>query len=199
MTGPDGGDSPLGMTIGEFVDSISDAERSCVMEGVGEQFIEENRGAALFGAMEAPPLPGECLERQTSATLFVGFLSALTGGLSDESKACVREVYAASESTIITQPTDAPGADDLALYLDAVVCLTEEEYAAGGLLDEEGTAMFPHSQLTCLVEQAGSEKLAAFMTGFGDPAGPTSDTLELLGEISGAFTACGIPLASPGG
>ena len=200
VPGPDGGDAPLGMTIGEFVDSISDTERSCVMEAAGEQFIEENRGAALFGAMEAPPLPGECLERQTSAMLFIGFLSALTGGLSAESEACVRETYAASESTIIMQPAEAPSAGDLALYLDVSVCMTEEEYAAAGFLNsEEGAAVFSHGQLACLVEQMGSEKLAVFMTGFGDPTGPTSEALGLLGDITAAFTACGIPLMSPGG
>ena len=194
---PDSGPAP-GMTmaidettlVGDFIGSLSEAEQSCIRSALGDEVVAALQDQPLIAAAASfAEFPVNCLADETAANIPIASMSQSIGGLTPESEACLREVYAASGGSLML----GEGGGDLAAILDFLPCLTEDEAAA--LIGED---FLTPSQIGCLIEQVGEEKLRILLSGLGSDA-PSADALAVLGEVLQAFGVCGIDASVLGG
>ena len=179
MTGPDVPASGV-MTGGDILGMLSETEQACIRSRFGDETVN----ALLQQPLDSieGEFPFDCLGSESAANIAITFMGQSIGGLTPESEACLREVYAASGVPLIS----GEDSGDLTAILDFLPCLTDEEAAA--LMGED---FLTPSQIGCLIEQVGEEKLKTLLSGLGSDA-PSPDTMAILGEVLQAFGACGI-------
>ncbi len=194
-------DPTSGMTIDEntlgrdLIALLGEEEQSCLRERLGDETLAALLDQPILMAAPNVDFPLDCLQTENAAGLYVAFLDLSVGGLSPESKTCLANLFATSDSVALPGvELDSP--ESVTFFLELTLCLTDEEAARMG----GGESGFPPpSQLRCVVDIVGADKFGALVAGFTAPGGPPPEVLEVMGEILQAFGACGIDPSVLGG
>ena len=152
----------------DLIAVLTEGEVSCIRSA-----LTEDAYTALLDkpAIEFDDLgfvfPGGCLSAESNATLIVGVVAYDSGGLSADSTSCLRDAVAAENPASFwsNDPTDGLGA---AFIIDSILCVTDEESARQDANAGRDPFLAP-SQLQCLVDAAGREKLIALFDALNDP------------------------------
>ncbi|MDE2765544.1 MAG: hypothetical protein OXI25_03820 [Chloroflexota bacterium] len=199
-------------TLGrDVIDLLTDAEVDCIRERLGEADFQRLLDDPIVGGSAGDAaLPYECLEEETAMELAVAVVSAQAGGLSAQSEDCVRRLLLGADggASALFAAESNSDAESIALTLNFILCLTDEEAEALAEQPEDFEDFNP-SALRCATERVSVEELArvfgaadgAFPAispemiqvfadcGFGDaPDGPPGDafTLEQLQALAAA-------------
>ena len=111
-------------------------------------------------------LPLQCLSPDNVIGLHIAFMSAEAGGLSTETRTCIRAVAEENPLAIgIGEPgPDTDFSDVMRGAFQINLCMTDEEAAA--LMGGDSSDLPPPSVSRCIEERLGSiEALLAFFTG----------------------------------
>ena len=139
---------------------------------------------------------GECLSAESNTTIVVGVMAADAGGLSPDSTSCLRDAVAAEDPASFwsNDPVDGLGA---AFIIDSILCVTDEESTRQDANAGRDPFLAP-SQLQCIVDAAGREKLIALFDALNDPTadGPPFD---LLTGLLPAMQTCGVDIFASAG
>ena len=182
-------------TVGELLAMLSASELSCVRDAAGgalEAFQDVPLSAVPSETMESS-LPIQCLTPESAISVQIAMMSAAAGGLSADTRGCIREV-AAENPGLFTEAEPTSAAEAAALMSAGIqlqLCLSDEEALA--LVGGDADGFPPPSVLRCMDEQLGGleDLLALFFGGAPD--------LEKLGELMAAGEACGLEMAPPAG
>ena len=181
-------------TVGELLAMLSESELSCVRDAAGgalEAFQDVPLSAVPSEMMDAS-LPIECFTPENIVNIQIAMMSLQAGGLSAETRGCIREVAAENPGLFAeTEPVSpAEAAALMSAGIQLQLCLSDEEALA--LLGGDAEGFPPPSVLRCMDEQLGGleDLFALFFGGAPD--------LEKLGELMAAGEACGLEMA-PGG
>ena len=189
------GDIDETTTVAELVASLSEGEADCLRAAVGDAIYQAVQDLTLSeSATGFDTFPLQCLEPDTAIALSVAMISLQAGGLSDESQACIKGVFA---------DLGVPGqtmsmTDSMRSFLTMQLCLTDEEAQALDMSGGEDPLPLP-SQLRCVAEQTDLENLFIVYQAFADlelstaPPTPSPDMMMAVAEIMAAQEACGIP------
>ena len=183
-------------TGAELIASISDGEADCLRAAIGDSAYEAMQDLTLSeSAMGFDTFPLQCLEPDNAIDLSVAMMSLQAGGLSDESQACIKDVFAD-----LGVPGEAMSeTDSMRSFITMQLCLTDEEaQAMSGPVPEEDALPLP-SQLRCVSEQTDLENLFIVYQAFADlelstvPPTPSPEMMKAVAEITAAQETCGIP------
>ena len=155
-------------TVRDIMATLSEEEVDCVRGAVG---------ASTFDAIQDVPLsnvssgiagfPLECLTPGNAIGISVVFMSVEAGGLSAETRDCIRDVATENPNALRADELTADTADDLIAAIQVHLCLSDEEYAA--MASGTDAELPPPSVLQCLVEQLGGlETLAESLSAEAD-------------------------------
>ncbi len=186
-------------TGAELIASLSEGEADCLRAAIGDASYEAMQDLTLSeSAMGFDTFPLQCLEPDNAIDLSVAMMSLQAGGLSDDSQACIKDVFA---------ELGVPGetmseTDSLRSFITMLLCLTDEEaQAMSGPVPEEDALPLP-SQLRCVAEQTDLENLFIIYQAFADladlessaaPPTPSPEMMMAVAEIMAAQETCGIP------
>ena len=82
-------------TGAELIASLSDDEAACLRAAIGDASYEAMQDLALSeSAMGFDTFPLQCLEPDNAIDLSVAMMSLQAGGLSNDSRACIKDVFA---------------------------------------------------------------------------------------------------------
>ena len=184
-------------TGGDLIAVFTEDEVSCIRNALTED--------AYTALLDKPALefddpafvfPGECLSAESNTTIVVGVMTADAGGLSADSTSCLRSLVGAQNPASFwsDDPVDGLGA---AFIIDSILCVTDEESARQDANAGRDPFLAP-SQLQCIVDAAGREKLIALFDALNDPTagGPPFD---LLTELLPAMQTCGVDIFASAG
>ena len=170
---------------------LTAGEVSCIRNALSQDAYTTFLGtSALDPALE---LPGECISAESTSIIIIGRTDTNVGGLSPDSTGCLRSLIAAQNPDLIWSTNSEDLASINAFSIDFVLCLTDEESAK--LFPNTGTEPFiapfiAPSQLRCMVDAAGKEKLVALFTA---PSNSSALPLvELFTELLPAIRICGV-------
>ena len=190
------GDIDETTTGAELIASLSEGEADCLRAAIGDASYEAMQDLTLSeSAMGFDTFPLRCLEPDNAIDLSVAMMSLQAGGLSDESQACIKDVFAE-----LGVPGEAMSmADPMRSFITMQLCLTDEEaQAMSGPVPEEDAFPLP-SQLRCVFEQTDLENLFIVYQAFADlesstaPPTPSPEMTKAVAEIMAAQETCGIP------
>ena len=183
-------------TGAELIASLSEDEAACLRAAIGDASYEAMQDMALSeSATGFDTFPLQCLEPDNAIDLSVAMMSLQAGGLSDDSQACIKDVFA---------DLGVPGegmsmTDSLRSFITMQLCLTDEEaQAMSGPVPEEDAFPLP-SQLRCVSEQTDLENLFIVYQAFADLESsteqptPSPEMTKAWAEIMAAQETCGIP------
>ena len=183
-------------TGAELIASLSEGEADCLRAAIGDASYEAMQDLTLSeSAMGFDTFPLQCLEPDNAIDLSVAMMSLQAGGLSDDSQACIKDVFA---------DLGVPGegmsmTDSMRSFITMQLCLTDEEaQAMSGPVPEEDALPLP-SQLRCVSEQTDLENLFIVYQAFADlesstePPTPSPEMTKAVAEIMAAQETCGIP------
>ena len=183
-------------TGAELIASLSEDEAACLRAAIGDASYEAMQDLALSeSATGFDTFPLQCLEPDNAIDLSVAMMSLQAGGLSDDSQACIKDVFA---------DLGVPGegmsmTDSLRSFITMQLCLTDEEaQAMAGPVPEEDAFPLP-SQLRCVSEQTDLENLFIVYQAFADLESsteqptPSPEMTKAWAEIMAAQETCGIP------
>ena len=183
-------------TGAELIASLSEGEADCLRAAIGAASYEAMQDLTLSeSAMGFDTFPLQCLEPDNAIDLSVAMMSLQAGGLSDDSQACIKDVFA---------DLGVPGegmsmTDSMRSFITMQLCLTDEEaQAMSGPVPEEDAFPLP-SQLRCVSEQTDLENLFIVYQAFADlesstaPPTPSPEMTKAVAEIMAAQETCGIP------
>ncbi len=183
-------------TGAELIASLSEGEADCLRAAIGDASYEAMQDLTLSeSAMGFDTFPLQCLEPDNAIDLSVAMMSLQAGGLSDDSQACIKDVFA---------DLGVPGegmsmTDSMRSFITMQLCLTDEEaQAMSGPVPEEDAFPLP-SQLRCVSEQTDLENLFIVYQAFADlesstePPTPSPEMTKAVAEIMAAQETCGIP------
>ena len=183
-------------TGAELIASLSEGEADCLRATIGDASYEAMQDLTLSeSAMGFDTFPLQCLEPGNAIDLSVAMMSLQAGGLSDDSRACIKDVFA---------DLGVPGegmsmTDSMRSFITMQLCLTDEEaQAMSGPVPEEDAFPLP-SQLRCVSEQTDLENLFIVYQAFADLESsteqptPSPEMTMAWAEIMAAQEACGIP------
>ncbi len=186
-------------TGAELIASLSEGEADCLRAAIGDASYEAMQDLTLSeSAMGFDTFPLQCLEPDNAIDLSLAMMSLQPGGLSDDSQACIKDVFA---------ELGVPGetmseTDSLRFGITMLLCLTDEEaQAMSGPVPEEDAFLLP-SQLRCVSEQTDLENLFIVYQAFADladlessaaPPTPSPEMMMAVAEIMAAQETCGIP------
>ena len=183
-------------TGAELIASLSEGEADCLRAAIGDASYEAMQDLTLSeSAIGFYTFPLQCLEPDNAIDLSVAMMSLQAGGLSDDSQACIKGVFA---------DLGVPGAgmsmtDSMRSFITMQLCLTDEEaQAMSGPVPEEDAFPLP-SQLRCVSEQTDLENLFIVYQAFADLESsteqpiPSPEVTMAWAEIAAAQEACGIP------
>ena len=170
-------------TGAELIASLSEGEADCLRAAIGDASYEAMQDLTLSeSAMGFDTFPLQCLEPGNAIDLSVAMMSLQAGGLSDDSRACIKDVFA---------DLGVPGegmsmTDSMRSFITMQLCLTDEEaQAMSGPVPEEDAFPLP-SQLRCVSEQTDLESSTEQPT-------PSPEMTKAVAEIMAAQETCGIP------
>ena len=132
-----------------------------------------------------------------SVDLAIVTVSAAAGGLTVDSEACLRTLYATTDMAGLPSGLGGPPLDsredseDSLLVFRFLLCLTDDEWQ--GLRADDDPVEFSTSALRCVEEQIGIERFVAAIWGDSSQIPP--------GETIQALQSCGLeslPIPSPG-
>ena len=183
-------------TGAELIASLSEGEADCLRVAIGDASYEAMQDLTLSeSAMGFDTFPLQCLEPGNAIDLSVAMMSLQAGGLSDDSRACIKDVFA---------DLGVPGegmsmTDSMRSFITMQLCLTDEEaQAMSGPVPEEDAFPLP-SQLRCVSEQIDLENLFIVYQAFADLESsteqptPSPEMTKAVAEIMAAQETCGIP------
>ena len=183
-------------TGAELIASLSEGEADCLRAAIGDASYEAMQDLTLSeSAMGFDTFPLQCLEPDNAIDLSIAMMSLQAGGLSDDSRACIKDVFA---------DLGAPGegmsmTDSMRSFITMQLCLTDEEaQAMSGPVPEEDAFPLP-SQLRCVSEQTDLENLFIVYQAFADLESsteqptPSPEMTKAVAEIMAAQETCGIP------
>ena len=183
-------------TGAELIASLSEDEAACLRAAIGDASYEAMQDLTLSeSAMGFDTFPLQCLEPDNAIDLSVAMMSLQAGGLSDDSQACIKDVFA---------DLGVPGegmsmTDSMRSFITMQLCLTDEEaQAMSGPVPEEDAFPLP-SQLRCVSEQTDLENLFIVYQAFADLESsteqptPSPEMTKAVAEIMAAQETCGIP------
>ena len=177
-------------TVGDIMAVFSAEEVSCLRDAVGADLFDSIQGIPIA---TAPPgtldsLPFECLGPENLIGVQIALMSAETGGLSAETRSCIREI--AMENPGLLGGAEPSSPDEVSALIGAGIqmqlCLSDEE--AARFAGQSGGELPPPAVMQCLEEQLGG--LEDFMAIF---SGAEQDPEKLLG-IFAAAQACGLEM-----
>ncbi len=183
-------------TGAELIASLSEGEADCLRAAIGDASYEAMQDLTLSeSAMGFDTFPLQCLEPDNAIDLSVAMMSLQAGGLSDDSQACIKDVFAdlgvPGEGMSMTDSTRS--------FITMQLCLTDEEaQAMSGPVPEEDAFPLP-SQLRCVSEQTDLENLFIVYQAFADlesstePPTLSPEMTKAVAEIMAAQETCGIP------
>ena len=183
-------------TGAELIASLSEGEADCLRAAIGDASYEAMQDLTLSeSAMGFDTFPLQCLEPGNAIDLSVAMMSLQAGGLSDDSRACIKDVF---------EDLGVPGegmsmTDSMRSFITMQLCLTDEEaQAMSGPVPEEDAFPLP-SQLRCVSEQTDLENLFIVYQAFADLESsteqptPSPEMTKAVAEIMAAQETCGIP------
>ena len=182
-------------TGAELIASLSEGEADCLRAAIGDASYEAMQDLTLSeSAMGFDTFPLQCLEPDNAIDLSVAMISLQAGGLSDDSQACIKDVFA---------ELGVPGetmsmADSMRSFITMQLCLTDEEAQALDMSGGDDLLPLP-SQLRCVSEQTDLENLFIVYQAFVDlesstePPTPSPEMTMAVAEIMAAQETCGIP------
>ena len=188
-------------TGADLISAISAEEAQCLRTTMGDPAYEAIQDLPLStSGMGFDTFPLQCLSPGNATDLSVAMISLQAGGLSDESRACVKDVF-----TGLGVPSEAMSmADSMRSFITMQLCLTDEEaQAMSGPVPAEDAFPLP-SQLRCVAGQTDLENLFIVYEAFTDldpstePPAPSPEMLSAVAEIMAAQEACGIPTTIQG-
>ncbi|MDD9994356.1 MAG: hypothetical protein OXS35_01215 [Dehalococcoidia bacterium] len=165
---------------------LSPAERGCIRDAIGAEIfdsIQQFPLGSVPGGVENLPL--QCLSPENLIGMNIAFMSAAAGGLSTETRTCIRAVAREYPLAIgIGEPgPDTDFADVMRGAFQVNLCMTDEEAAA--LMGGDASDLPPPSVSRCIQERLGSmEVLLSFLTG-------QEPDLEEILELFAAAAECG--------
>ena len=182
-------------TVGDLIGALSEGEAACFRTAFGEAILDAMKDqplAVVASGFDAFPL--DCLEPENAIGATVAMMSLQAGGFSDDSIACIVDVY--GEHGIPGQSMDM--VDAMRSFLFAQLCLTDEEALAlqGGVSADD--AFPPPSQLRCVAEQTDLENYIKVLEAFAmletatELPTPDPELMMLMPELMAAQEACGI-------
>ena len=183
-------------TGAELIASLSEGEADCLRAAIGDASYEAMQDLTLSESdMGFDTFPLQCLEPDNAIDLSIAMMSLQAGGLSDDSRACIKDVFA---------DLGVPGegmsmTDSMRSFITMQLCLTDEEaQAMSGPVPEEDAFPLP-SQLRCVSEQTDLENLFIVYQAFADLESsteqptPSPEMTKAVAEIMAAQETCGIP------
>lgn len=153
--------------VGDLMAYLSLDEIGCIRGAIGPEIfdsIQEFPLGSVPGGVGNLPL--QCLSPENVIGLNIAFMSAEAGGLSTETRTCIRAVAEENPLAIgIGEPgPDTDFADVMRGAFQINLCMTDEEAAA--LMGGDASDLPPPSVSRCIEERLGSiEALLAFFTG----------------------------------
>ena len=176
---------------------FSEDEVACVRSTLGDDVFNMLIDTPVMGGSgTTPDFPFECLTPENTTGFGVAMISAQAGGLSAESRSCIKDVAAANPGVLgFQEPTsESDFAALLASGIEMQLCLTDEEAMAlaGG---EGGGELPPPSVMRCMEERLGSQEefLEMFLSMF---SGEVTDPEALL-AVFAAADECGLEMGPP--
>ena len=143
-------------TVGDLLAYLSEEEAGCIREAIGPQLYDLIGGLPLAAAAAGnAPLPLGCLGPDNRIGLSLAFMAPRAGGLSSDSRACIREVAEENPLAIgIEDPgPEVDASEILRGAMQVNLCLTDEEAAA--LSGADDSVLPPPSDARCLVDALG--------------------------------------------
>ena len=182
-------------TGAELIASLSEGEADCLRAAIGDASYEAMQDLTLSeSAMGFDTFPLQCLEPDNAIDLSVAMVSLQAGGLSDDSQACIKDVFAD-----LGVPSETMSeTDSLRSFITMQLCLTDEEAQALDTSGGEDPLPLP-SQLRCISEQTELENLFIIYQAFvnlessTEPPTPSPEMTKAVAEIMAAQETCGIP------
>ena len=189
------GDIDETTTGAELIASLSEGEAACLRAAIGDASYEAMQDLALSeSAMGFDTFPLQCLEPDNAIDLSVAMMSLQAGGLSGDSQACIKDVFAE-----LGVPSETMSeTDSLRSFITMQLCLTDEEAQAIDTSGGEDPLPLP-SQLRCISEQTELENLFIIYQAFvnldssTEPPTPSPGMMMAVAEITAAQETCGIP------
>ena len=182
-------------TGAELIASLSEDEADCLRAAIGDASYEAMQDLTLSeSAMGFDTFPLQCLEPDNAIDLSVAMMSLQAGGLSDDSQACIKDVFAE-----LGVPDEAMSmADSMRSFITMQLCLTDKEAQSLDMSGGDDPLPLP-SQLRCVSEQTDLENLFIVFQAFADlesstePPTPSPEMTMAVAEIMAAQETCGIP------
>ncbi len=173
---------------------LSEDEQSCVRDRLGGETVDALLEQPVLSIDPTTEFPLDCIAEETAAEISIAFLDQEAGGLTPESRTCVRDLYATAGVDILNPDAmDSPAS--LAFGIEFLSCLTDEEAVSIGMAEE---SPFTPSQIRCVKEQLGEEGFAAFFAAFAMAEEDPTKLFQALAQAAPAFEACGVELMTPG-
>lgn len=183
----------LSTTVRDIMDALSEEEVNCVRDAIGASTfyaVEDLPLAQVSSGTEGFPL--ECLTPDNVIGMSIVLMSAAVGGLSRETRNCIRDVAIENPNALLASEDTADNPGDFIAAVQMHLCLSDEEYAA--IAPGTDAELPPPTVLGCLVEQLGG--LEALAESFSEEAGPDAalvlfaaaldcEETSTVGEIQG--------------
>ena len=158
-------------TFSDVAAYLSESEVACLRAEVGDAIYESVLGLPLAAVQDtAVEFPIECLSTESQIGLSAGFFSAESGGLSAETRSCMRDILRENPNAL--GMGSEPSQEELPALIRAGVqmqlCMTDEEAAASAAAMGGGNAAeLPSPEVQqCMAEKLGSlDDFIAIMTG----------------------------------
>ena len=178
-------------TFGDVAAYLSESEVACLRAEVGDAVYESILGVPLTAVQDTSmEFPVECLSTESTIALSAGFFSAESGGLSAETRGCMKDILSENPGAlgIGGEPSPEEFPAILRAGIQMQLCLTDEEAATAAALTGDGQTLPSPETLQCLEEELGSlDDFVAIMVG------ENTDPEAALGFFS-AVIECGLEM-----
>ena len=176
--------------VGDLMAYLSQDEVSCIREAIGAEIFDSIQEFPLGSVPGgAGNLPLQCLTPDNVIGLNIAFMSAEAGGLSTETRTCIRAVAQENPLAIgLGEPgPDTDFGDVMRGAFQINLCMTDEEATA--LIGADSPGLPPPSVSRCMEEQLGTiDALLAVFTG-------QEPDLEAMLALFAAAAECGFDTA----
>ena len=175
-------------TLGSIVAALTGSEAACVRNAIGAETFDAVMNVPIASAPAgAFDLPWGCLSREHAVGVAVAFMSAEAGGLSPQSRGCVRGVAMESPHVLGIEEPPAEPAAAMRDVLQGHLCLSDVEAAV--LSARRGTELPVPSAIRCMEELMGGPEAMIAVLSADEPDEATAFSLF------GAALACDVTLA----